>query len=109
MQDGVTKTPNQCFENALRLLEFFSSNNDILPLRDITGSNKVTWRQLITALQYDDEVYTQLCDVLLRVKAECADTEDGDEGGLSGLVLCYSFFSESVEPGGGAGELGCRS
>jgi hypothetical protein len=80
MQHSSTKAPNQCFESAIRLLEFFSSNNDMLPLRDITGSNKVSWRQLMSALQYDDEVYTQLCDVLLRVKAECADTEDGDEG-----------------------------
>jgi hypothetical protein len=68
------------FDRTIRLSEFLHSHAELLPLKEYTGQSRLSWSHVCTAINGDDELLVQICQLLLAVKADCMDAEDGDEG-----------------------------
>lgn len=74
------------FGSCLYILEFFQTFGDILPLKEIRGTSKVTFAEVVNAVRSNDPrsgTFVELLHVLLLAKAERADEEDGDEANLN--------------------------
>ncbi|KAL3994071.1 ATP-utilizing chromatin assembly and remodelling N-terminal family protein [Acanthocheilonema viteae] len=75
------------FGDYLYIFEFFQSFAELLPIKEIRGTNQVKFGEIISAVRSQtpeqDSLFVQLMHILLKAKTERADEEDGDEANLS--------------------------
>ncbi|MCP9261431.1 Bromodomain adjacent to zinc finger domain protein 1A [Dirofilaria immitis] len=75
------------FGDYLFIFEFFQSFAELLPIREVRGTNQIKFSEIISAVRSrtpeQDSLFVQLMHILLKAKTERADEEDGDEANLS--------------------------
>lgn len=67
----------------LTILQFFTAYSDLLPIKEIRGTSRITLSDIIMGIRCPDpqrSPYADLIRVLLSARTDRADEEDGDEG-----------------------------
>ncbi|VDK43074.1 unnamed protein product [Anisakis simplex] len=74
------------FGEYLNVYEFFQTFAELLPIREVRSTPRVTFRDVVRAVRSNDPrsaVFVELMHVLLMAKTECGNEEDGDEVDLN--------------------------
>ncbi|KAK6058074.1 PHD-finger [Cooperia oncophora] len=67
----------------LVILQFFTAFQELLPIKEVRGTNRVSLTDVIMAIRCADPQYSTYADlmkILLSARTDRADEEDGDEG-----------------------------
>lgn len=70
----------------LIILQFFTAFQELLPIKEVRGTNRVNLTDVIMAIQCSDpqqSPYADLMKILLSARTDRADEEDGDEADLT--------------------------
>ncbi|WKX97823.1 hypothetical protein Q1695_013476 [Nippostrongylus brasiliensis] len=70
----------------LTILQFFTAFQELLPIKEVRGTNRVLLTDVIMAIRCADPQYSTYADlmkILLSARTDRADEEDGDEADLS--------------------------
>lgn len=76
--------------------EEYSQNKiiqELLPLKEVRGKSKVYLSDIINAIRCNDpqkSAYADMMKVLLTVRTDIGDEEDGDEGGIFYFLIILS-------------------
>uniref|UniRef100_A0A1I7TYY9 DDT domain-containing protein n=1 Tax=Caenorhabditis tropicalis TaxID=1561998 RepID=A0A1I7TYY9_9PELO len=92
---------NEEFEDYLFILQFFSSFKDILPLKEIRGSESVLLSDVILAIRCGDpqsSPFADLMRVLLSIRTDITDEEDGDEADINNREEMYLINTQNCDP-----------
>uniref|UniRef100_A0A7I4Y4F8 Bromodomain adjacent to zinc finger domain protein 1A n=1 Tax=Haemonchus contortus TaxID=6289 RepID=A0A7I4Y4F8_HAECO len=74
------------FSEYLVILQFFTAFQELLPIKEVRGTNRVSLTDVIMAIRCADPQYSTYADlmkILLSARTDRADEEDGDEADLS--------------------------
>ncbi|ETN77465.1 hypothetical protein NECAME_11010, partial [Necator americanus] len=70
----------------LAILQFFTAFQELLPIKEVRGTHRVSLTDVIMAIRCADPQYSTYADlmkILLSARTDRADEEDGDEADLS--------------------------
>lgn len=70
----------------LTILQFFTAFQELLPIKEVRGTNRVNLIDVIMAIRCSDpqqSLYADLMKILLSARTDRADEEDGDEADLT--------------------------
>ncbi|KAK5967106.1 Bromodomain adjacent to zinc finger domain protein 1A [Trichostrongylus colubriformis] len=70
----------------LVILQFFTAFQELLPIKEVRGTNRVSLTDVIMAIRCADPQYSTYADlmkILLSARTDRADEEDGDEADLT--------------------------
>ncbi|PAV74426.1 hypothetical protein WR25_02425 isoform E [Diploscapter pachys] len=74
------------FGDFLSILQFFNTFAELLPLKEVRGKSKVYLSDIINAIRCNDpqkSAYADMMKVLLTVRTDIGDEEDGDEADVT--------------------------
>ncbi|GMT13560.1 hypothetical protein PFISCL1PPCAC_4857 [Pristionchus fissidentatus] len=89
-------TPDD-FSAYLNLYQFFLSFQEILPIKEIRGTARLSLSDVIIAIRCADPASSSLADllrILWTARQERAEEEDGDEAAVSRLDTCEEMENE---------------
>lgn len=92
---------NAEFEDYLFIFQFFNSFKQLLPLKEIRGSDEVQFSDIIIAIKCNDPQNSSFADllrVLLSIRTDIADEEDGDEADINNREEVYLINAQNCDP-----------
>ena len=89
------------FGDFLFIMQFFSTFKEILPLKEIRGNDEIQFSDIVLAVKCNDpqnSPFADLMRVLLSIRTDIADEEDGDEADFSNRDEIYLINAQNCDP-----------
>ncbi|CAO4364100.1 unnamed protein product [Caenorhabditis nigoni] len=89
------------FGDYLFILQFFTSFREILPLKEVRGTDEIQLSEIIIAMKCFDpqnSPFADLMKVLLTIRTDIADEEDGDEADFQNREEIYLINAQNCDP-----------
>lgn len=89
------------FGDFLFIMQFFSTFKEILPLKEIRGNDEIQFSDIVIAVKCHDpqnSPFADLMRVLLSIRTDIADEEDGDEADINNRDEMYLINTQNCDP-----------
>ncbi|CAI2336307.1 unnamed protein product [Caenorhabditis sp. 36 PRJEB53466] len=89
------------FGEYMFVLQFFCTFKDVLPLKEIRGNDEVRFSDIVLAIKCNDpqnSPFADLMRVLLSIRTDIADEEDGDEADFTNREEVYLINTQNCDP-----------
>lgn len=89
------------FSDYIFVMQFFCAFKSILPLTEIRGNDEVLFSDIVLAIRCNDPQNSPFADflrVLISIRTDIADEEDGDEADIGNKEEAYLINTQNCDP-----------
>uniref|UniRef100_A0A8R1DWP1 Histone acetyltransferase n=1 Tax=Caenorhabditis japonica TaxID=281687 RepID=A0A8R1DWP1_CAEJA len=89
------------FSDYIFVMQFFCAYKEILPLKEIRGHDEIHFSEIVLAMKCNDpqnSPFADLMKVLLTIRTDITDEEDGDEADINNRDELYLINAQNCDP-----------